>query len=474
MEKIIGRENEIALLNHLESSCKAEFIAIYGRRRVGKTFLIDQLYRDRLAFRMVGVIDGSLEDQMIAFKDAMEDFGYQLDNEPKDWMHAFISLKKALLKRVGNDGRCIIFIDELPALDAENSNVAQAIGYFWNNWAKLHDNITLIVCGSATSWMIKNVIDDHGGLHDRITQEMHIHPFRLKEVENYLITNDFHWNRLMILQTYMVFGGVPYYLSLLHSNESLVQNIDRLFFGTNGEMRREYERLLSTLYKSPKIYMNIIRVLCDSKKGLTRQEIADKLKINNNGHLGDKLDELVCCDIVRKLPVREKKIKRNESIFQLRDLFCIFYLTFINKTDVELNYWSHHINTPEINTWLGLSFERVAMEHVEQIKQGLGISGISTLTYSWRSKDSTPGAQIDLVIERADMIVNLCEAKYSMSAFEIDKDEYEKLLNRAQTFTKETGMRHAVWVTMLCTFGLKSNSYSSVAQNVITMDDLFA
>lgn len=473
MEKIIGREKEITLLNQLEKSNKAEFVAIYGRRRVGKTFLIDQLYRDKLAFRMVGVIDGSLKNQISAFKDAMDDFGYQLDNKPTDWMDAFILLKKALSKHVENAERCIIFIDELPALDAENSDVAKAIGYFWNNWAKLHDNITLIICGSATSWMIKNVIDDHGGLHDRITQEIHIHPFRLKEVENYLITNNFQWNRLMILQSYMIFGGVPYYLSMLRPNESLVQNIDRLFFGTDGEMRREYGRLLSTLYKSPKIYANIINILCENKKGLTRQEIANKLKINNNGHLGDKLDELVCCDLVRKLPVREKKIKKNESIFQLSDFFCIFYLTFINRANVEFNYWSHHINTPEINAWLGLSFERVAMDHVEQIKQKLGISGISTLTYSWQSKDSTPGAQIDLVIERADMIVNLCEVKYSMSAFEIDKDEYEKLLDRAQTFTKNTNLRHAAWITMICTFGLKNNCYSSVAQNIITMDDLF-
>ena len=461
------------IFRELEESGQAEFVALYGRRRVGKTFLIDQLYEGQFAFRMVGVIDGTLQDQFIAFQDAMDDFGYPLDATPKDWMGAFVALKKALKSVVEKGGKCVIFIDELPALDAENSGVAKAIGYFWNNWAKLHSNILLIVCGSATSWMIRHIIDDHGGLHDRITKEIHIHPFTLNEEEEYLAANGFRWNRLMILQSYMIFGGVPYYLSLLNPQQSLVQNIDQLFFSNDGKMRREYKRLFSTLYKTPKTYFEIVRLLNDNSAGLTRQEIADKLNVSNNGHLGDKLEELVWCDLVRKLPVREKKIKKTEFIYQLRDFFSAFFLTFLDRAEFEKDYWSHHINTPEVNGWFGLCYERIAMEHIEQIKHKLKIDGISVKSYAWRSKTSSPGAQIDLILERADQIVNLCEVKYSASTYELDKDEFEKIQNRAEVFSKETKLRHAVWITLLTTFGLKDGKYSSVAQNVLTMDDLF-
>lgn len=474
MEEIIGRNAEKAQLQAIVESPRAEFVAIYGRRRVGKTFLVNRLFENRFAFRMTGVIEGSLKDQFSAFADAMDDYGYAMSSRPKDWMEAFIMLKKALKAVVSKQERCIIFIDELPAMDVENSNVAAAVGYFWNSWASLQDNVVLIICGSATSWMITHVIDSKGGLHDRLTQEMPIHPFSLAEVEQYLEAHHFDWSRQMILQAYMIFGGVPYYLSLLESRESLVQNVDRLFFGRDTKMRREFRRLFNTLYRNPGRYIDIIKALSKSRTGMTRSQLSGELKCANNGHLGNQLEDLVCCDLIRKSIVREKKIKRKDAIFQLCDFFCLFFLSFIDRAEVEADYWSHHINTPAVNTWMGLAYEHICMAHVPQLKRALRIDGISTLCYSWRSRESVPSVQIDIIIERADGIVNVCEVKYSQGEYVLDKEEYDRIIRRKDTFIRETGLRHAPWTTLITTEGIARGKYADMIQSSITLDSLFA
>jgi hypothetical protein len=473
MNTIIGREQEIKKLSAAVDRVRPEFIALYGRRRVGKTFLINQMFRNQFAFKMTGVIEGTLKDQFTAFVDAMNDYGFDVPEQPKDWMQAFIMLKNALKKKVNNGEQCIVFIDELPAMDAEGSNVAGAVGYFWNSWASQYDNFVFIICGSATSWMITNVIDSKGGLHDRITVEMPIHPFTLKETEQYLEYQHFLWNRQMVLQAYMIFGGIPYYLSLLDKEESLVQNVDRLFFSQDIQMRREFRRLFNTLYKNPEKYIDIIKALNKSRKGLTREEIASELKCSNNGHLGKQLEDLVCCDLIRKNIVREKEIKRKDAIYQLCDFFSLFYLTFIERAEVELQYWSHHINTPEVNSWMGLTYERICMAHIQQIKHSLHLDTISTLSYSWRSKTSTPAAQIDIIIERADKIINICEVKYCQDEYNLDKDEYERIIKRKNAFIQETGLRHTPWLTMITTEGVARGKYSEMIQTQVTLDDLF-
>lgn len=473
MNTIIGREQEIKKLSAAVDRVRPEFIALYGRRRVGKTFLINQMFRNQFAFKMTGVIEGTLKDQFTAFVDAMNDYGFDVPEQPKDWMQAFIMLKNALKKKVNNGEQCIVFIDELPAMDAEGSNVAGAVGYFWNSWASQYDNFVFIICGSATSWMITNVIDSKGGLHDRITVEMPIHPFTLKETEQYLEYQNFLWNRQMVLQAYMIFGGIPYYLSLLDKEESLVQNVDRLFFSQDIQMRREFRRLFNTLYKNPEKYIDIIKALNKSRKGLTREEIASELKCSNNGHLGKQLEDLVCCDLIRKNIVREKEIKRKDAIYQLCDFFSLFYLTFIERAEVEQQYWSHHINTPEVNSWMGLTYERICMAHIQQIKHSLHLDTISTLSYSWRSKTSTPAAQIDIIIERADKIINICEVKYCQGEYNLDKDEYERIKKRKNAFIQETGLRHVPWLTMITTEGVARGKYSEMIQTQVTLDDLF-
>lgn len=472
MDILIGREQEIRLLNKYISSGRPEFVAIYGRRRVGKTFLVNQLFKGRLAFSMTGVLNGTKDEQMEAFIDAMQEYSGELIDKPKSWMEAFRILKAFLKKKVALEQRCIVFLDELPSMDTQRSGFIRALGYFWNSWASLQDNLTLIVCGSATSWMIRHIVDDKGGLHDRITHEMHLRPFSLRETELYLETHGFLWDRLSVMQAYMALGGIPYYLGLLHRDESFAMNIDRLFFSEDEEMRREYRRLYSTLFKSPDSYTAIVSALAKVRSGLTRNELGKVLGKDSSGSLSKKLEDLVNCDIIRKYVIREKNIKRNSAIYQLVDFYSLFYLTFIPIAEAETCYWSNHIGTPEVNTWLGLSFERLCMAHVPQIKLALHLDRIATKFYSWRKK-TLPKAQIDMILERADNIINIFEMKYSESEYTLDKEEDGKMRKRLEAFRKETGAKEALWPTLITTYGLTKGVYSSTFVATLTMDDLF-
>ena len=332
----------------------------------------------------------------------------------------------------------------------------------------------LIVCGSATSWMVRNVIDNHGGLHDRITHEMHLHPFTLSETEEFFANNGFVWNRLSILQAYMAIGGVPYYMSLFEKTDSPATGLDRLFFSGNAELKKEYRRLFSSLFRNPQPYLEIISILAKHPKGMTRDELSTKLNTSNNGKLGDMLTDLVYCDFLRKCNVREKKIKTNSAIYQLIDFYTIFYNTFASKNIVEENFWTRNVNTPEITAWYGLAFERICKSHVPQIKAALGIASVSTEFYTWKTNQVENGAQIDIIIDRADNTINLCEVKYCEDLYSLDKEEFLKIQNRISAFKTVTGTRSSIIPTMITTFGMKEGMYSDQIIAKVDMDALFA
>ena len=480
MASYIGREKETDQINKLIQSGQAEFIAIYGRRRVGKTYLIDKMLQDNYAFSMTGVMDGNYAEQMHAFTDAMDSYGYAIDATPSNWLEAFSMLRKALSDKLTADAPCILFIDELPCFDTPKAGFVKALGYFWNSWASKHDQIKMIVCGSATSWMIDHVINSKGSLHNRVTCEIHLHPFSLHEVEAYLESRQFNWTRMMVLQTYMTLGGIPFYLSLLNREESLAQNLDRLFFKADGPLRMEYRRLFKTLFNKPEPYIQIIEALVQTKSGMTRKQLAEHLHIDNNGHLGDMLSDLVQCDFVRFYNTRDKKVSARCGIYQLVDFYVLFYHSFHEKSNE--HYWTENLNTPAINTWSGLAFERVCLSHIPQILKSLRIDAISTEYYSWRSTTQPSetddaelrGAQIDLVIERADRVINLCEIKFSESEYLLTKEEDLKIRNRTNLFRLQTGTRCAIWPTFITTFGLTKGMYANSFPAQITMDGLFS
>lgn len=474
---LIGRQAEKEQLERIYDSGRPEFVALYGRRRVGKTYLINEVFRDRMTFSMTGVLNEGMEAQRMAFVDAMDLYGEPVADPPATWYDAFRLLRRFLTRRMAETkGRCVVFIDELPCLDTRGSGFVNALGHFWNSWASLQPRLMLIVCGSATSWMKEQVIDSHGGLHDRITHEIHLREFTLGETEQYLQAQGFPWDRTLVLQTYMVMGGVPYYLGLLLPQECLAQNIDRLFFQPGATMRREFQRLYHTLFSSPEPYIAIVEALFKRKGGLTRDEIAAAIGRESNGRLTKMLQNLVDCDLVRFYRVRNKKVSARGGLYQLLDFFSLFYLQFMADSTTDGHFWSKSLATPTVNTWMGLAFERVCLAHVEQIKRALRIEAIRNEYYSWRSvkDDSGSMAQIDLVIERADRMVNICEAKYSEAPYALNKDEYMRFQRRMMLFQQQTAFRGGIIPTFLTVNGLQRNAYSEHILAVITLDHLFA
>jgi len=470
---MIGRKKELTDLQKYYESGKPEFVALYGRRRIGKTFLIEHFFADKYSFKVSGVVEGEAEIQYSSFNIAMRNYGHE-GQLSTNWMLIFEQLGKLLDGKIRKNRRCVIFIDELPCFDTPKSNFVKALGHFWNTWCSLRNEVMLVVCGSATSWMVKNIIDNHGGLHNRITHEMHIHPFTLNEMEQMLKSQSVLWDRLSIAQMYMAIGGVPYYISLIEKGESVAQALDRLFFAEDAVLKNEYDRLLSSLFKEPAPYIAILDFLSTCKQGVSRERIADVIGKQDSGHLTDYLANLQKCDFIRYYHVKGKNgLRKTGGLYQITDFFIVFHNTFLKNVTTNANYWSTHINTPKINTWNGLTFERLCMAHIQQIKAALGIDRIATEYFSWRSKQSTEGAQIDLLIERADRVTNVCEIKYSESEYHMDKAEEHSIRNRCADFRDETKTRNSLVTTLITTFGIRQNEYSSAINSVVTLDDLF-
>ena len=470
MEKLIGREIEQQKLTKYMQSERGEFIAIYGRRRVGKTFLVRSFFKDKFAFYATGIIEGTREEEMEAFYNGLKEYGYEGD-QPKTWMAMFSALSELLQKKSQRTKkRLVVFIDELPCFDTKRSGFIHALDYFWNSKGAWMDNVMFVVCGSATSWMMRNLINNKGGLHNRLTHQMHVRQFTLEETERYLRSRKFRWSRLSILQAYMALGGVPYYLGLLEPDMQMPENLDNLFFAENSELKGEYRRLFASLYKTPEAYMRIVETLAAHKEGYTREEIADKLKIANNGHLTVMLEDLVSCDFLREY---SDGGKQKGSIYQLMDMFTLFHYSFCRKRVTDPHFWRNLEGLPVQNIFYGLAFERVCMWHVRQIVQALRLDAVPHEYYAWRSKESNPAVQIDLIIERTDMIT-LFEIKYCKDIYRLNKTEYQKIVLREQSFISELkSKRHGVRTHIISTFGVAPGEYADAFQSKVCLDDLF-
>ena len=470
MEKIIGRENEFGKLTDYMESGKSEFIALYGRRRVGKTFLIRSFFKDKFDFYATGVIEGSNETEMESFHTALVRYGYK-GEKAASWIQAFTQLAELLERKNRNrKRRLVVFLDELPCFDTPRSGFLPALDLFWNSRASWLDNIFFVVCGSATSWMMRNIVNNRAGLHKRATHTMHLRPFSLGQTEEYLKSRKFRWPRIAVLQIYMVLGGVPYYLSLLDPKKNVPNNIDTLFFSEGPELENEYQRLFSSLFKNADAYMKIVRLLSTSRDGYTRIEISNELKIPDNGHLSEMLDDLEHCDFVRRY--NNGTLQKN-GIYQLIDFFSLFHYKFCTHRVTDEHFWRNALGTSEQNNWYGLTFERVCLSHVRQIVHGLRLDAIRHEYYAWRSQHSHPAVQIDLIIDRADGIVTICEMKYSKDDYTLNETEYKKIIRRMETFQKETGRKGGMQASIVTTYGLHENMYSEISPIPITLEELF-
>lgn len=470
---IIGRKEEINLLKGITKDDRSHFVAVYGRRRVGKTFLIRESYDYKFTFQHAGLSNGGLKEQLFAFCSSLKDSGYTFKRKPENWLEAFEGLKDVI--RQSQDEKKIVFIDELSWMDTPKCDLMIALENFWNAFASARKDVILIVCASATSWMLSKVVHNKGGLYNRLTDQIKLQTFTLKECEDYINANSLAFTRIQILQYYMIFGGVPFYWSFLKKGFSITQNIDNILFAKDAPLKKEFEYLYASIFKNPKVYLKIIYALGTKKIGMTREEIIENTDIPNSGDLTVKLDELESCGFIRKYTAFGMKTKN--SIFQLIDNFTLFYYKFLQTYPTDEHYWANQINTPALNNWLGLAFERICLEHINQIKMKLGISGVHTEVNSWycmaNSEKGIFGSQIDLLIVRDDQVINLCEMKYSGTNYTIKQEDDEAIRNRISDLINVTKTRCAVFPTLITTYGLADNGYASNIQSVVTLDDLF-
>ena len=470
---MIGRKEEQRLLQELALSGESEFVVIYGRRRVGKTFLVRETFKNEFFFNYTGIANSVAEQQRSEFVRALHEHGWTpKDNSdviPKNWFDAFNALRSLIMK-ANSKKRLIIFIDEMPWMDNKKSDFVQAFEHFWNGWASGKKNIMLIVCGSAASWITKKIFRNKGGLYNRTTRQIALKPFTLAECAEYYASKDIAMNTQDIIESYMIFGGIPYYLRMLEKRYSLAVNVDKICFGEAAPLRNEFNRLMDTLFTNPGKHLKILELLQTKRKGLTRETIANAVDFGNGGNLTRILLELDECGFIRKY--KPYGNGQNRALYYLSDPFLAFHLTFIRKTDSE-DFWRSYTDNASHRAWSGYAFEQVCLSHVAQIKKALGISGVHTDVSSWISRGDGRGAQIDLVIDRADRVINLCEIKFTKGPFEIDRACDFDLRNKVEVFRNETKTRKALHLTMITTYGVKPGKYAGLIQSVVNMDELF-
>ena len=470
MARIIGRKHELQQLSEAYKAEEALFVVVYGRRRVGKTFLVREAFKDKMAFYATGVNQENKEVQLMYFYHALCKYSDTPLTLPKNWLEAFDALIHIL--EASQEEKKVVFLDELSWMNGQDGSFLTALEWFWNSWASARKDILLVCCSSATSWIIKKVFNNHGGLYGRVNRRIHLHPFSLKECEEFYADRNIAMNRYDQVMSYMVFGGVPYYLSMLESSKSLAQNIDTLLFAPDGQLHQEYENLYQAMFRNADNHLLIVSAMATKNKGLTRKEILEATALANAGSTTRVLDELEQSDFIRRYTAFGQK-KRDE-LYQLTDAYTLFYFHFLKDgKNNDKQFWEHHLGTSKINSWAGYAFEQVCLAHAEQIKMALGISGIAVSASGWLSKSKEQKAQIDLVLDRADNIVNLCEMKYSTRPYPIDKKYADTLQNRQWLFEQETKTRKSCQQVMITTYGLIKNQYTSIIQRELTLEDLF-
>jgi AAA+ ATPase superfamily predicted ATPase len=470
MNTFVGRKKEKATLLDALKSKHSELIVIYGRRRVGKTFLVRNVYRNYIQFEFSGINKIPLKQQLLNFYLTLSAKNKNL-KKPTNWIEAFHQLSQ-YLDTVKSNKKKVIFIDEFPWLDTRKSNFLAAFDNFWNSYATKHDNLVVVICGSAASYMIKKIVKNKGGLHNRLTQRIQLEPFNLHDTELLLKQNKVQLTRYDIIQIYMAIGGIPYYLDKILPGESVAQALDRLCFMRDGFLRTEFTNVFASLFEQHDNHEAIIRTLAAVRKGLTRTDILTKSKVKSGGTLSKTLGELEDSGFIEKyIPYQGTK----DSMFRLSDEYSMFYIKFIEKTKPsDTTYWTKLAGQQSYKIWSGYNFETICLKHVAQLKEGLKISGINSNAGSWVGKKSTNNAQIDLLIDRDDNVINLCEIKFYNTKYTINTKYALEIADKVNAFTLSTKTKKSIFVTFITTYGLIENKYSNqIVQNELTLNHLF-
>ena len=476
MEKISGRKPEIALLQKTLESAEAGLVAVYGRRRVGKTFLIREYYKDHIVFEQMGMYGGSLKEQLMQFSKSMQKATGSIlrPQSPDSWVTAFHALEQ-YLDSLDKKKKSVVFLDEFPWLDSRRSRFLSAFTYFWNVWASRQSNLVIVICGSAASWMIRNIVNNKGGLHQRITQKIRLLPFTLAETAVYIKSLHVRLDHYQLLQLYMAFGGIPQYLKTVQSGDSATVAIENACFAKDGLLKGEFSNLYDSLFEIAENHIKAVRALSRSQKGLTRQEIIEECRLSSGGTTTLMLEELEESGFIQS-SVPYKKVS-HETIYRLTDEYTLFYLKFMDGKKISgKNAWSKLSASNSYKVWSGMAFESVCLKHVESIKTALGIDGLQTEESSWRHAGShdNRGVQIDLLIDRSDRCINICEMKFYTDEFVIDKAYAASLETKMDVFKEQTKTKKNLFLTMITTFGTKQNQYSTkLVQKDLKMDVLF-
>jgi uncharacterized protein len=472
---LIGRKAESAIMLDLLESKEAEMLAVIGRRRVGKTFLVRSVYKDFITFEISGIHQSTQKEQL-------HDFAYQLSQVskggaslpvPGNWPEAFRQLA-AVSDQLKSTRKQVLFFDELPWLASRKSGFLSALDHFWNTWA-CKRNIVVVICGSAASWMIDKVVHHKGGLHNRVTKLINLAPFTLSETQTYLNSRKINLDHYQITQLYMAMGGIPHYLKEVKPGLSAAQNIDQICFDKNGLLRDEFTKLYPALFENADKHIRVIRALASKWKGLTRMEILTMSRLTDGGSLTRILSELTSSGFITAyMPFGKKK---RDMLYRLTDEYSLFYIRFIEKQQKPgTNVWLKLSQLPIWKSWSGFAFESVCLKHSAYIKHALGIHGVYSeeSAYIYKGDKHNDGFQIDLLIDRQDAVINICEMKFYSGQFTIDKSYAGELRNKINGFKEHTGTNKKILLTFISSFGLKKNSHSTgLADNDFTMDILF-
>ncbi len=463
---MIGRIKEQKALLAAFASNESEFVVVFGRRRVGKTYLVRETFQDSFTFQHTGIKTGAASIQLSRFRQSLVEYGYHSCPELRNWFDAFDSLKKVILR--ANDKRKVVFIDEIPWLGRSDPHFISALENFWNGWASARKDIMLVVCGSATSWVLEKLVHNRDGLHNRVTGRIRLDPFTLSECEEYARSRGLEYTHDQLAECYMILGGIPMYWRYLERGRSVAQNIDEMFFSGSEKLENEFDELYSSLFDHPEPYCAIVTALATKKCGMSRGEVSNASRVENSGSLSRYLKVLEQCGFIRKFSEIGKKTKG--ALYQLIDNFTLFHFRFIaeNRSN-DPHFWSSMTDSRVHSTWAGLAFERLCLQHIDRIRTALGIGGVLANVHSWRDEK----AQIDLLIDRRDGIVNLCEMKYWAGPYAMTARDIAAIEAKKAEFKAVTGTRKAVHLTMVTSNSVKPNAYSGHIQSFVTLDDLF-
>ncbi len=471
--KVAGRIEEIKILQSLIESDSSEFLAVYGRRRIGKTYLIRQVFENHIVFEGSGLHEKDMTQQLEGFYLSLSHTSAKNKQPlPKTWLQAFSLLKKQI-NAIKNKKKKVIFLDEIAWFETPKSGFLAALDNFWNQYCSQRTDIVLVICGSAASWIINHVVNNRGGLHNRITSHLELMPFTLKETKQFLEMKNVKLNSKDLVSLYMAVGGVPFYLKDIKSGKSVPQILDTLFFNSTAVLKNEFNNLYASLFKNSNLHILIIKALATKNKGLTRKELLSATKLSSGGGFSTLLNELVSCGFIKIINPIDKT--KEDFLYRLVDEYSIFYFKFLINSKTN-NSWLQLANTQAYKIWCGYAFENICFKHIAEIKKALGINGIISNEYSWISKgnSSNKGTQIDFIIDRNDNCINILELKFHDSVFDMSKTYANQLQERLSIFKQKTKLRKNIFITLLTAKGSNKNEhYLNIITNELTINDLF-